>query len=511
MQYSVHAVAVRRVVAALLSASLGAGFLGCEEEAAGGAPTEQPDVGASTAPTRDLGPGPGAQTGGDPRPALDAAAPGPAPVDTPDAAPPFDPANPSGLPCAVTTVLTARCTSCHAESPRFGAPMPLVTLDDLRAPSRDDPTRPVHDLVIERMLDERRTMPPPPQPPADEAEIAVLRAWVDAGAPAGEACQGDDVPPPPMDVGVDIDAPLPPPHEDCDYVFELRAHGVGVPDDETPYSVPPLTDLYVNFTFSVPWTGSVHGLSFHPIVDDERVLHHMLLYSHPVGGNLLNGTIVPGIGAHPGESLVAGWAPGGTPSIMPEGVGMELPPGPTGRFVLEVHYHNEAGYLDALDRSGFRVCATSKKREQTAAVHLLGTELLAMAGPGEFQFTGVCHPWLNLSGIFNREPVTIVSSSPHLHQRGRRLTTKIHRVDGTTDILIDVPFDWDNQIIHPTPATIYPGDWLETTCYYENDGGIATFGVRTEDEMCQNYILAYPVGALDTGGSLILEAHACML
>ncbi len=511
MQYSVHAVAVRRVVAALLSASLGAGSLGCEEEAAGGAPTEQPDVGASTAPTRDLGPGPGAQTGGDPRPALDAAAPGPAPVDTPDAAPPFDPANPSGLPCAVTTVLTARCTSCHAESPRFGAPMPLVTLDDLRAPSRDDPTRPVHDLVIERMLDERRTMPPPPQPPADEAEIAVLRAWVDAGAPAGEACQGDDVPPPPMDVGVDIDAPLPPPHEDCDYVFELRAHSVGVPDDETPYSVPPLTDLYVNFTFSVPWTGSVHGLSFHPIVDDERVLHHMLLYSHPVGGNLLNGTIVPGIGAHPGESLVAGWAPGGTPSIMPEGVGMELPPGPTGRFVLEVHYHNDAGYLDALDRSGFRVCATSKKREQTAAVHLLGTELLAMAGPGEFQFTGVCHPWLNLSGIFNREPVTIVSSSPHLHQRGRRLTTKIHRVDGTTDILIDVPFDWDNQIIHPTPATIYPGDWLETTCYYENDGGIATFGVRTEDEMCQNYILAYPVGALDTGGSLILEAHACML
>ncbi len=433
--------------------------------------------------------------------------------DGPDAAPPsvLDPDNPSGLPCAVSTVLTARCTSCHAESPRFAAPMPLVTLDDLRAPSRDDPTRPVHDLVIDRMLDEWRPMPPPPQPPADEAEIAVLRAWVDAGAPAGEACQGDDVPPPPMDVGVDIDAPLPPPHEDCDYVFELRAHGVGVPDDETPYSVPPLTDLYVNFTFSVPWTGSVHGLSFHPIVDDERVLHHMLLYSHPVGGNLLNGTIVPGIGAHPGESLVAGWAPGGTPSIMPEGVGMELPPGPTGRFVLEVHYHNDAGYLDALDRSGFRVCATSKKREQTAAVHLLGTELLAMAGPGEFQFTGVCHPWLNLSGIFNREPVTIVSSSPHLHQRGRRLTTKIHRVDGTTDILIDVPFDWDNQIIHPTPATIYPGDWLETTCYYENEGGIATFGIRTEDEMCQNYILAYPVGALDTGGSLILEAHACML
>ena len=508
MQFSVHAVAIRRLIAVALSGTLSAGLVGCEEDVAGGAPSAQPGAGFPTPPVVDVGPGPGAQTGRNPSPPLDAATPEPIePADAPES----DPAGPSGLPCAVSTVLAARCTGCHAESPRFGAPMPLLTLADLRAPSLSDPSRPVHDLVVERMLNERRPMPPPPQPPADEAEIAVIRDWVDAGAPAGGACLGEDVPPPPPDVGLDIDAPLPPPHEDCDYVFELRAHGVGVANDETPYSVPPLTDLYVNFTFNVPWTGSVHGLSFHPIVDDERVLHHMLLYSHPVGGNLLNGTVVPGIGAHPGESLVAGWAPGGTPSIMPDGVGMELPPGPTGRFILEVHYHNEAGYLDALDRSGFRVCATSRKREQTAAVHLLGTELLAMAGPGEFRFTGLCHPWLNLSGIFNREPVTIVSSSPHLHQRGRHLTTKIHRRDGSTDILIDVPFDWDNQIIHPTPATIYPGDWLETTCTYENEGGIAVFGIRTEDEMCQNYVLAYPVGALDTGGSLILEAHACML
>jgi hypothetical protein len=29
--------------------------------------------------------------------------------------------------------------------------------------------------------------------------------------------------------------------------------------------------------------------------------------------------------------------------------------------------------------------------------------------------------------------------------------------------------------------------------------------------MCQNYLTTWPAGLLDTGGSLILEAHACML
>ena len=232
-----------------------------------------------------------------------------------------------------------------------------------------------------------RVWNPPPSGGADEPELAVIRDWVRAGAPAGEACAAMPAPP---DDG--MRGELPPPHPDCDHVFELRAHGNPFSGDDTPYPVPPLTDLYVNFTFDIPWTGSAHGISFHPIIDDDRVLHHWLLYAAPVSV-VPGGAIVPGIGTHPGESLIAGWAPGGQAAVMPDGVGIELPDGPLGRFTLEMHYHNDTGMLDARDRSGVRACVTTHKRPQTAAVHLLGTEIIAMATPGLHSFTGVCHPW----------------------------------------------------------------------------------------------------------------------
>jgi hypothetical protein len=454
------------------------------------------------APWLDAGPGSDAATS-------DAATspgsqPGPPPVR--DAgAPPSQPGEEMGLPCEISTILTTHCARCHGEQLSFGAPFPLVTLEDLHAPAVSDPSRKIFELLVGRMTDPRLTMPPAPAEPATEAEIETIRAWVERGAPAEKTC-GADAPPPPEVP----DAGMPPPNPECDHVFELRAHGVGLPGDDSPYQVPPLGDLYVNFMFKVPWTGSVHGLEFHPIVDDERVLHHMLLYSAPIGA-ALDGTIIPGIGTHPGESLIAGWAPGGDPMIMPEGVGLEMPPGPTGRFIMEMHYNNMAGFMDARDRSGFRVCATSAKRPQTAASHLLGTEVIVIAGPGEFTATGMCHPYLNLSGLLNREPIHIISSTPHLHRRGRNLRTEIHRADGQVEVLIDEPFNFDNQITHDTPAIINPGDWLKTVCTYENERGIAGFGVRTDDEMCQNYVLAYPVGGMDTGGSLIFEAHACML
>jgi hypothetical protein len=418
-----------------------------------------------------------------------------------DAAPSPPPGAGASIPCDVSRVLGTYCATCHAETPIFGAPMPLVTLEDLKAPVPGQPGKRMHDLVIERMDDAARPMPPAQSPIPEAADVARVRAWVESGAPAGEACEGEVQPP-----GADPRPPLPPPNPECDYVFELRAHGSPVPNDDSPYMVPPLKDLYVNFSFQVPWVGEAQAIEFHPIVDDARVLHHYLLYTFPVGGALANGSILPGFGMHPAESLVAGWAPGGSPTVMPANVGLQMPAGPTGRMTLEVHYHNETG-VAVPDRSGVRACVTTRKRPEAAAVSLLGTELIAAIGPGEHRFTGICTPVLN---VLTQTPVHILTSGPHMHRRGRHITTKIHRTDGTVDVLLDVPFDFDNQVIYQTPNTIYPGDWLETTCTYESEGPFI-FGIRTEDEMCQNYLTTWPAGLLDTGGSLILEAHACML
>ncbi len=388
-----------------------------------------------------------------------------------------------GLPCEVDEVLAAHCRHCHDTMPTFGAPMPLVTLDDLKA----------HGVrSMERALDPRRPMPPPPNPPMSTQDKDTLTSWVQAGMPAGQTC---DTPPPVRDPSTLVPEAG---QEDCEFPLDLRAYGAT--DPSKGFEVPPETDLYVCFTFRVPWQERVHGLSFRPIVDDARVLHHWLLYS---GGEQNNVGRVRGCnGQHSGAALVAGWAPGGNDAVLPPDVGMEMPPG-GGLFTLEIHYHNEAGYADAVDRSGVRICATSDLRPNTAAVHWLGTELIFGFAPGLQDAKGTCTPQTNV-------PLNVISSSPHMHRRGAHMRSIVHRASGGQETLIDKPFDFDNQLIYDTPMIIRPGDTIETTCTFDNPGGFFRFGERTEDEMCYNFVTVWPVGGMESGGSLVGALHSCL-
>lgn len=397
-----------------------------------------------------------------------------------------------GIPCAIQEIVTRHCGNCHGAEPRFGAPMTLTTLDALRQWSA---------RVAARVSEVQRPMPPPPNARLEPAEQAALLGWLEQGAPAGTTCE-EDAPP-----AEDMIPEVPPPEEDCDHVLELTAHGRNQPGDQSPYQVPAQRDSYVCFAFKAPWPGQAHALSFHPIVDDDRVLHHWLLYA-TAGDVAREGEIFDCNGRHPGMALVAGWAPGGTPAVMPPDVGQEVPPGPNGTFVLEIHYHNPNG-LDAPDNSGVRICATETLRPNTAAVHWLGAErgpanILPFSVPsGRSEVNGRCTPRLN-------QPVNIISSTPHMHRRGVNMRSVIRRASGGSEVLIDEPFDFENQIIYQTPATIFPGDRIETTCTFQNPGGRASFGTSSDDEMCYNFVVAWPVGQLINGDSFVGAQHVCL-
>lgn len=506
------------LVSASLMAALVGALAGCDASGASVASDEDTDArppALDASPTTDTGapatqpPAPDAAPGPAPDAIIDAATPpepDAAPSPTPDATPPAPMSSGPGLPCDVNTVIATHCGQCHGETPTFGAPMPLVTRADLLAPAPSDPARVVLELALERMQNERQPMPPLPNPGTSENDFTVLALWAEAGAPEGEVCGVTPVPP---DDG--WNDPLPPPNPECDQVVELRAHGNAVPSDAAPYPVPAEAHHYVSFTFQMPWMVEAQGLEFHPIIDDERVLDHWLLYADRTAARR-DGDIVPGIASEYGRTLVAAWAPGDPPTILPENVGLELPSGRGGQFVLEMHYRNAAGVPNVADRSGVRVCASTRRRPETAAVYLLGTEFIPIIGAGEFRATGLCMPWGAAPDNANRDPVRILSSAPRMHRRGRHLTTRIHRANGVdVDTLVDAPFDFDHQRVYPTPEIIFPGDRLETVCTFENEQGAAIFGAREEDEVCQNYIVASPVGPLDTGGSISLNEHACML
>ncbi len=67
------------------------------------------------------------------------------------------------------------------------------------------------------------------------------------------------------------------------------------------------------------------------------------------------------------------------------------------------------------------------------------------------------------------------------------------------------------RCVRPQPVVVGPGDTLKTTCSFNNDsGGLVTFGNGTSDEMCYNFVVAYPVGALATGGSFLGGENKCM-
>jgi mono/diheme cytochrome c family protein len=417
------------------------------------------------------------------------------------------------LPCEVATILEANCQGCHGAVPVYGAAFSMLTMADLLSPSFTDASRSVAELMVERIVDVRAPMPPAPQPLLTASEVATLTAWVNGGSPAGEACL-----PPDTDTGVDADTtadttvdpdaadttvdpdttpepdttvePDTTPEPVCEWEVDFLANAGLGEGDATPFTVPRSANHYECFYFRPTWTGTAQGLKFSALIDDERVVHHWLLYAEVGSGT--PGTRRDCSGSHADATLIAGWAPGGDDWVMPPSVGMELPTDTT--YFVEIHYANPRN-LDITDRSGVRVCGTNTLRENAAATHWLGSELIGFLGAGNHSVTGTCRPTLT-------EPAHIIKSWPHMHRYGTSMFSEIVRAGGTRETLIDVPFSFDNQISHDTPFVINPGDSIRTTCRYTTDTFLTTFGSNTENEMCYNFVVAWPAGAFNTGGGI---------
>ena len=88
------------------------------------------------------------------------------------------------LPCDVQAVYQARCTTCHSATPSNGAPMPLVTRDNLIAPSFNNAAQTFAQRTVAGMQATTAPMPPAPGTRATAAEITTVNNWINAGYPA---------------------------------------------------------------------------------------------------------------------------------------------------------------------------------------------------------------------------------------------------------------------------------------------------------------------------------------
>jgi cytochrome c553 len=436
------------------------------------------------------------------------------------------------LPCEVSQAL-ARCSSCHGATPSNGAPMPLVTLADLTAPAKSDPTRKVHELVALRVQDRARPMPPDPTQRLTDPMIAQLQAWSAGGAKPGAACTsmsgaagsaavsggqaggpglpaagGGAVMPP-------TGAALAPPNDaDIEKCYELRAHGQAMPGDKTKYMVPGGGETYSGFIFKAPWTTPVQGLRFRHLADNAAVLHHWLLYSESASsadGSIetceLSGPTGFLCGQASTRALITGWAPGRKDFSLPGDVGLELP-GPGQLLAVEFHYFNTGAA--AQDQSGVEVCVTSKFRKNTASVSWLGTQQINVAAHAKGDAGGTCTPLRK--GMNATDPIHVLYSWPHMHKLGRHLKSVVNRAGGMKETMYDGDFSFDFQVLHDSALLLMPGDSVTTTCTFDNTtDGTVSFGQSTTQEMCYNFTYAWPAHALDNPGAELGGAtNACL-
>lgn len=258
---------------------------------------------------------------------------------------------------------------------------------------------------------------------------------------------------------------------DCEqhYRFLANTNGTG------KYSVPAGTQQHPQFFFTPTWSGNVQALKFKPITDNDRVLHHWIMYSGTDG------------------AFLSGWAPGNDGGgDLPPDVGMYVPSGSGATLRLDVHYNNVGGTAAEQDASGVEVCIVStpsKLRPNTATVQ----GLTASATVGAHMMvdnTATCRVTASMG------PVHLLSNSPHMHKLGVYAKLVLTQA-GQQMVLHDAPFSFDEQRIYPfrPDVVVNTGDSFATTCSYNNTTDqTVRFGQNTENEMCFNFVLYYPKG-----------------
>jgi hypothetical protein len=101
--------------------------------------------------------------------------------------------------------------------------------------------------------------------------------------------------------------------------------------------------------------------------------------------------------------------------------------------------------------------------------------------------TGTCHPKRQ------KEPIHIIAAQPHLHKKGTHQKVTVTRKGGTTDVIHDEPFSFDDQRYYLKDVVLEMGDSMTTTCTYSAP---ATFGSSSDSEMCYFFSIAWPAGQL---------------
>jgi len=376
----------------------------------------------------------------------------------------------------IAPIVAANCASCHV--PGQIAPFDLVTYED---------AAPIAAWMAETV--EARTMPPWAAQVTDECapnadwkgdrrltdeEIALFRAWADAGAPEGDAATAADLPAPISLELARIDQTL---------------------SVDIPWTASGETDQFRCFVLDPELVerGKLVGLQINP--GNDEVVHHALVFtSQPEDAAELDaraeadgtGTFECGAGnpAPSGVELVSAWAPGAEPMATPDGTAMIVEAG--ARLVMQIHYH-PTGPAAAPDTTTMDLMWSDEPGLRPAFFALPGNESHGpelLPGPNdsgaeaEFVIPAGARGHVETivyEGLDTGTDLTVWAAGSHMHWVGTDMKVSVRHQDGTEECLVQTPnwdFNWQRWYPFAGPLDLMPrfnnGDTLVLRCTYDN-------------------------------------------
>ena len=370
----------------------------------------------------------------------------------------------------IAPLIADRCAMCHR--PGGPAPFNLLTFDDIRARAGQ---------IAE--VTSRRLMPPwkvdlddgpfVGQRALGDAEIALIRRWVDAGSPEGDS---RDLPPPRRwpegwqlgtpDLIVSLSEPYP-----------LQAEG---------------SDVFRIFVLPVE-IGSrrfVRGLEFRP--GNARVVHHANIRVDRTRASRAFDEADPGPGysgligqsAEYPDGYFLGWTPGQVAPLVPDGLAWPLDP-PVD-LVVEIHMQ-PSGKREAVQPS-IGLYFGERPSGRAPVMLRLGRQGIDIPA-GERGYTIEDEYLLPVD-------VEVLALQPHAHYRARDVRGEAILPDGTVRRLLhigDWDFRWQHVYRFVAPLQLRKGTKVTMHYVYDNSPDNirnpehppkrARWGQRSADEM----------------------------
>ncbi len=375
----------------------------------------------------------------------------------------------------VAPILYKACADCHR--PGSIAPMALLSYDDVRPWAR---------AVKQRVVS--REMPPWGADPAvgtfandpslSKAEIDTIVAWVDGGAPEGNA---SDLPKVPQFVeGWHIGKP--------DMVFKF-VQPFRVPADGTvPYT-------YITVPTNLKEDVWVRGVEFRP--SDRRVVHHII--SDLVEGNGKAVDPTPRLQRDPAAKEIGGlggYVPGRLDNLFDEGTARKIPAG--ANIVLQMHYTTIGQAVDDSTEIGIVLSKEPPSKLRVAAGGSMPNVTFAIP-PGDPNYE------VSAKKTFDRDTF-LNTLYPHMHVRGKDAKYTLTYPDGKQELLLSVPkydFNWQLTYELAEPKFVPKGSTLSIVAHFDNSKGNRfnpdpTATVKWGDQTWEEMLIGY-FGTIEAG------------